>query len=69
MVVLPVAMPVTTPATTEATAGYAEDQLPPDVASVRVVVDPVQRLSPPLMGAGAALMVMVAVVVHPVGRV
>ena len=60
----PAATPVTTPeAETVAAAVFDDDQLPPAVASVRVMVDPAQtEETPPIAAtAGSALTVTVAV--------
>ena len=60
----PAATPVTTPeAETVAAAVFDDDQLPPAVASVRVMVDPTQTEEAPPMTAttGSALTVTVAV--------
>jgi hypothetical protein len=74
MVADPAATPVMTPeALTVAIAVLLEDQVPPDVASLKVVVDPTQTLVVPVMAAtvGRALTVtlFVTAVVHPLALV
>ena len=67
MVADPAATPETTPeALTVATAVLLEDQVPPLVASLRVVVEPTQTLVVPVMAAtvGSALTVTVVVAVE-----
>lgn len=63
--------PVTTPvvAPIAAMARGALDQVPPGVASVRVMVAPTQTESGPVMGAGLGLTVMSRVRTHPVRAV
>ncbi len=64
MVAVPAATPVTTPEVdTVATAALLEDQVPPVVASPRVVVDPAQTEVVPVIAAttGRALTVTEAV--------
>ena len=64
MIVDPAATPVTTPeAETVAAAVFEEDQVPPLVASVRLMVDPAQTEEAPPIAAtmGSALAVTVAV--------
>jgi hypothetical protein len=67
---VPAETPVTTPvASIVATAGVALLHVPPAVASVRVVVDPMQTVSVPPIAAGKGLTVTVAVTRQPVGNV
>jgi hypothetical protein len=63
-VAVPSATPDTTPVpeTTFATPGFPEVHVPEGVASARVVVPPKQRMSVPVIVAGIALTVTVAVV-------
>jgi hypothetical protein len=63
MVAVPAATPVTTlEASTVATAVLLEDHVPPVVASLKVVVDPIQTEVGPVMAAmvGSALTVTMA---------
>jgi hypothetical protein len=74
MVADPAVTPVTTPETlTVATAVLLEDQVPPAVTSLKVVVDPTQTEVVPVIPAttGSALMVTPAVtaVVQPLALV
>jgi hypothetical protein len=56
MVAVPAATPVTTPeALTVATAVLLEDQVPPTVTSVKVVVDPAQTVVVPAIAATTGL--------------
>ena len=59
-------MPVTTPPETDAVPEALEAQVPPGVASVSVVIDPVQTLIAPdgAMAAGPALTLTVAIDEH-----
>lgn len=63
----PVLIPVTTPEPepTDTMDGVLLDQVPPVDVFVRVVVVPVVNVDAPVMAAGDALMVMVAVLKHP----
>jgi hypothetical protein len=74
MVADPAATPVTMPeALTVAMAVLLEDQVPPAVTSLKVVVDPTQTLVVPVMAAttGSAFTVtpVVTAVVHPLALV
>jgi hypothetical protein len=74
MVADPAATPVTTPeALTVATAVLLEDQAPPVVASLKVVVEPTQTLVVPVIAAttGSALTItpVVTAVVQPLALV
>jgi hypothetical protein len=74
MVAEPAETPVTTPeALTVATAVLLEDQVPPAVASLKVVADPTQTLVVPVMAAttGRAFTVtpVVTAVVQPLALV
>ncbi len=70
MVDVPAAMPVTTPpALIVATAVLDDDQVPPAVASAKVVVRPTQTLIEPVMaattGSGFTVTVSLIVAVQP----
>lgn len=69
MVVTPSATPVTIPvdAPTVAVVVLDEDQVPPAVASVSVVVPPIQTTGVPPIVAGNAFTVATAVLRQPVG--
>ena len=54
MVALPAATPVTTPPATVATEAFDEVHVPPEVASVKVVLEPVHTVNVPAIAAGAA---------------
>lgn len=68
---VPGATPVTIPDAdpTVAIAVLPLVHVPPTIASVRLVVVPIQRLVDPLILTGAGLTVMVIVVSQPVGKV
>ena len=51
---MPAATPVTTPPDTVATEAFEEVHEPPDVASVKVVLEPVHTVNVPAIAAGAA---------------
>lgn len=67
IVAVPAVMPETTPVPdiTDATPGLPDDHAPEGVASARVVVLPMQTERIPVIAAGTALTVTVAVVVQP----
>jgi hypothetical protein len=68
IVVVPAATPVTTPdASIVAFAGVPLVHVPPVVTLFNVVVRPSQTVSVPVIVAGSALTVTVAVVMQPVG--
>jgi len=70
MSVVPKATPVTTPEP-EATVAMPVlplTHVPPDVASVRLVLAPTHTLVMPVIAFGVKLTVTVVVVVHPVGK-
>ena len=60
---MPVAIPVAEPIV--ATATFADAHMPPEVASLSVVVPPLHITVVPVMGAGLGLTVMVVLVVQP----
>ena len=58
---MPLPMPVTTPEVpTMALAGILLDHVPPEVASLKDVVDPTQTVGVPVIMAGSALTVITA---------
>lgn len=70
MVVTPVARPVTTPAdVTVAIPVLALLHVPPVVASVSVVEEPLQVVGLPDIAAGNGLTLTFAVLIHPLGAV
>jgi hypothetical protein len=70
MIAVPGAIPVTMPdELTVATAGDIEVHVTPDVAELSVVVCPSQKDNVPVIAAGLAFTVSMAVARHPVGNV
>ena len=67
MVSIPDKIPFTTPPTDiVATELLVDDQVPPDVASVKVAEEPSQMLFIPMIVAGNGLIVISAIAIHPV---
>ena len=64
----PAATPVTTPPATAATEAFDEVQVPPEAASVNVVIEPAHTAAVPVMDAGAegAVFTVTAAVATPV---
>ena len=68
---VPTVSPVTSPDSipTDATTGLPLNQVPPAVASLRFMDNPVQPLASPVMPAGNGFTVTVVVVKQPSGNV
>jgi hypothetical protein len=70
MVAIPAETPVITPlASTDAIPGTDDNQLPPTVAELSVVVAPAHMPVTPVIAAGSALTVITVVRKHELGKV